>query len=127
MRRIVTTALVLVAALVAVPQSADAQTNAPARDGFFIGLGLGGGSFGCTDCGDRQSGVSGHLKLGTAVSEQLLLFGMRRLEEVLRERHEVVVCAPDREQSASSHSLSTNSPEPRGPTRRSGFLSLAGE
>lgn len=72
MRRIVTTAWVLVAALVAVPQSAYAQ-DAPARDGFFIGLGLGGGSFGCTDCGDRQSGVSGHLKLGTAVSEQLLL------------------------------------------------------
>lgn len=73
MRRIVTTAWVLVAALVAVPQSAFAQTNAPTRDGFFIGLGLGGGSFGCTDCGDRQSGISGHLKLGSAVSEQLLL------------------------------------------------------
>jgi hypothetical protein len=73
MRRFATTALILTAALVAMPQDADAQMNAPARDGFFIGFGLGGGSFGCTDCGDRQSGVSGHFKLGGAVSERVLL------------------------------------------------------
>jgi hypothetical protein len=73
MRRLVTIAWVLAAALAAVPQDADAQVGAPERDGFFIGLGLGGGSFGCSDCGDRQSGLSGHLKLGGAVSSQLLL------------------------------------------------------
>lgn len=74
MRRTATMAWLLVAALVAVPQGADAQ-NAPARDGFFIGFGLGGGSFGCADCGDRQSGLSGHLKLGTTLSPRLL-FGV---------------------------------------------------
>lgn len=68
MRRLVMS-LVLAAALVAVPQNAHAQ----ARDGFFIGLGIGGGSFGCSGCVDRQSGVSGHLKLGTTLNQQLLL------------------------------------------------------
>lgn len=67
------TVLSLMVALAALPQVAQAQGMAPTRDGFFIGLGLGGGSFGCTDCTDRQSGVTGHLKLGTSVSPQLLL------------------------------------------------------
>lgn len=72
MRRFATMTGLLIAALVAVPQDADAQVS-PARDGFFIGVGLGGGSFGCSTCPDRQSGVSGHLKLGTTMSDQLLL------------------------------------------------------
>jgi hypothetical protein len=72
MRRLVTTVGLLLAALVAVPQVAHAQAT-PARDGFFIGFGLGGGSFGCSGCGDRQSGVGGHLKLGTTLNPQLLL------------------------------------------------------
>lgn len=72
MKRGITLALMLATALVVVPQAVSAQA-APARDGFFIGLGLGGGSFGCSGCGDRQSGVSGQLKLGGAVSDALLL------------------------------------------------------
>jgi len=69
MYRTIGMALVMAAALIAAPQAADAQ----AREGFFIGVGVGGGSFGCAECGDRQSGLSGQLNLGTAVSQQLLL------------------------------------------------------
>lgn len=36
--------------------------------------------------------------------------GLRRLEEELKKSHDVFVCAPDREQSASSHSLSLSRP-----------------
>lgn len=36
--------------------------------------------------------------------------GIRRLEDELRRNHEVMVCAPDREQSAASHSLSLSRP-----------------
>lgn len=73
MRRLVTIGWVLAAALVTLPQDSAAQASTAAHEGFFIGLGLGGGSFGCAGCGDRQSGMSGYLKLGGAVSPQLLL------------------------------------------------------
>lgn len=69
MYRSMTMAFALAAALTIVPTQGEAQT----REGFFIGFGLGGGSFGCTDCGDRQSGVSAQLNLGGALSDQLLL------------------------------------------------------
>ncbi len=36
--------------------------------------------------------------------------GILRLEERLRKNHDVLLCAPDREQSASSHSLSLSRP-----------------
>ncbi|HSG98804.1 MAG TPA: 5'/3'-nucleotidase SurE [candidate division Zixibacteria bacterium] len=36
--------------------------------------------------------------------------GLRRLEEALRREFDVLVCAPDREQSAASHSLSLSRP-----------------
>lgn len=39
----------------------------------LIGVGLGGGSFGCGECGQREAGLTGHLKLGGSVSQQLLL------------------------------------------------------
>jgi hypothetical protein len=72
MRRLVTVAGAVVAAIAIAAQDSHAQMNAPVRDGFFIGLGLGGGSFGCSGCVDRQSGMSGHLKLGTALNSQWL-------------------------------------------------------
>jgi hypothetical protein len=46
------------------------------RSGFFIGLGLGYGSLDltCDGCDfDRQSGLSGYLRLGGAVSDRVLL------------------------------------------------------
>jgi hypothetical protein len=73
MRRLVTVACVALVATAVVAQDTHAQMNAPAREGFFIGLGLGGGSFGCSGCNERESGLSGHLKLGGTLNSQWLL------------------------------------------------------
>ena len=47
--------------------------NTPARDGFWLNVGLGYGSLGCEDCGSREGGLSGGLALGGAVSPRVLL------------------------------------------------------
>jgi opacity protein-like surface antigen len=60
------------ASLALLPGEAAAQ-NPQTREGFFIGLGLGAGSFGCEDCGQRESGVAGHLKAGSALSPKFLV------------------------------------------------------
>lgn len=54
-------------------QNVAAQSRPQTREGFFIGFGLGWGSMGCKDCGSRESGFSGYLKLGGTVNQQLLL------------------------------------------------------
>ena len=66
---------VAAAALVALlgVQNGAAQSRPQTREGFFIGFGLGVGSLGCQDCGSRESGFSGYLKLGGTVNEKLLL------------------------------------------------------
>jgi len=72
MRRFMT---VLLAATLAFAPGAAAQ-NVPLRDGFWIGLGLGAGSlgFGGDVSGvDRETGLSGYLKLGATVSQHFLL------------------------------------------------------
>lgn len=43
------------------------------RDGFWFTLGMGVGSLGCSDCGDRTNGLSGGLGLGGTVSPHVLL------------------------------------------------------
>ena len=50
----------------------DAAAQAPARDGFFIGVGVGWGSFGLQNVEERASGVSGYLKVGSALSPTVL-------------------------------------------------------
>lgn len=71
MKRIIF-ALPLALAVMASPLQA--QGHPQAREGFFAGFGLGWGSLGCSDCsGERESGLSGFLKLGGTVNEQLLL------------------------------------------------------
>jgi hypothetical protein len=55
----------------AVANSASGQ-QAEARQGFWIGGGLGYGSLGCDGC-DRLGGVSGYLKLGGTLRENVLL------------------------------------------------------
>lgn len=60
------------AALVVLPQDAEAQ-RPQTREGFYIGFGLGGGSFGCSDCTSREGSVTGQLRLGGALNQQLLL------------------------------------------------------
>jgi hypothetical protein len=44
-----------------------------ARDGFWIGGGLGYGSLGCEGCTDRTGAPSGYLKLGTTLRPNILL------------------------------------------------------
>jgi hypothetical protein len=66
---------VLLGATLAVTSSAAAQ-HAQAREGFWIGFGLGAGSlgFGGDVSGvDRETGLSGYFKLGAAVSPHFLL------------------------------------------------------
>lgn len=53
--------------------AAPASAQAPARDGFFIGFGLGWGSLGIEDGDERESGGAGYLKLGGALSDKVLL------------------------------------------------------
>ena len=47
--------------------------GAPARDGFWLNVGLGYGSLGCEGCESREGGLSGGLALGGAVSPRVLL------------------------------------------------------
>ena len=56
--------------LLSLPTDLHAQSN---RDGFFIGLGLGAGSLGVEDADDRESGLSGHFRIGAAVSDAGML------------------------------------------------------
>lgn len=73
MRRLLPICGILVALLVAVPQSVHAQGRPQTREGFFIGFGFGGGWFGCEGCGDREASTAGHLKLGGTLRPNLLL------------------------------------------------------
>lgn len=73
MTRSITLCGALLALLVAIPQSVEGQDRPQTREGFFIGFGLGGGSFGCEGCGDRQSGAAAHIKLGGAIRPNVLL------------------------------------------------------
>jgi hypothetical protein len=74
MNRFVGILLVLLCASLVLPDQSAAQSRPQTREGFFIGFGLGWGSLGCSDCsGDRESGLSGYLKLGGTVNDRLLL------------------------------------------------------
>lgn len=70
-------ALAVVALLgVAQPLAAQHRGGYLARQGFFIGVGLGYGSagFSCSGCPtDRTSGISGNFRLGTALNPNLTL------------------------------------------------------
>lgn len=69
--RTLITAAVMTAVLAT---TAAAQESPHNRDGFFLGAGLGWGSMGCSVCeGERESGLSGFLKLGGTVNPQFLL------------------------------------------------------
>ena len=75
MKRIATLAA---AALLVASASASAQ-NAQVRDGFTFSFGLGGGSaaLSCPGCGTtpRETGGSGYLRLGGAISPSLVIAG----------------------------------------------------
>lgn len=73
MRQLVTVVWAVVAAIAIATQDAHAQMDTPVREGFFIGLGIGGGSFGCSACSGRESGLSGQLKLGGTLNSRWLV------------------------------------------------------
>ena len=50
----------------------DAQ-QPQARQGFWFSAGLGVGSLGCADCGDRVNSLSGNLSIGGTISPRFLL------------------------------------------------------
>jgi hypothetical protein len=54
---------------------ADMSSGQPhAREGFWIGVGLGAGSLGCEVCeGERETSWSGNLKLGGTINRRFLL------------------------------------------------------
>jgi hypothetical protein len=52
---------------------APAAANAQERSGFWFNGGLGWGSLGCEDCGDRLGGLSGGLAIGGTLSQKLVL------------------------------------------------------
>ena len=52
---------------------ARAQELPQTREGFFIGFGLGWGSYGCSDCDAREGGLAAYLKLGGTLSQRILL------------------------------------------------------
>ncbi|HEX7122116.1 MAG TPA: outer membrane beta-barrel protein [Gemmatimonadaceae bacterium] len=68
-RRLTLTALMLTVAA-AMPLAAQQSSE---RQGFWFNLGLGTGSFGCSDCGDRVNGFSGGLAIGGTINEHVLL------------------------------------------------------
>jgi hypothetical protein len=75
---IAVSALCVLAAAPLQAQKGLVEVPTNAREGFWIGFGLGGGSIGssCPSCGtDRTSGVTGFLRLGGTLSQHVLLGG----------------------------------------------------
>lgn len=68
-------ALLAVAPQEGVAQDSEEAENKHARSGFWFNGGLGGGSLGCSDCGDRETGLTGNLTFGGTVSPKVLLAG----------------------------------------------------
>jgi hypothetical protein len=62
-----------VPAFAQVPVS-NAGSRLQTREGFWFNAGMGFGSLGCDNCdGARESGLSGGLSLGTAITDRLML------------------------------------------------------
>lgn len=47
--------------------------NPHSRDGFWFNIGMGAGSLGCDNCDGRETGFSGGLSLGGALSQKVML------------------------------------------------------
>lgn len=92
MKRTLGTAILCLGLMVIGTQDAAGQDRPQVREGFFIGFGLGWGSLSCDNCGgERESGLSGFLKLGGTINEKLLLGfesnGWTKEEEGVRLSH----------------------------------------
>lgn len=55
------------------PQQQQSKGGKHRRDGFWFNAGLGHGSLGCRECGDRRGSWSGGLALGGTISQKVLL------------------------------------------------------
>ncbi len=73
MRGLQATVLVLFTLIVGTDMGKPLSGQAPARDGFFIGFGVGGGSVAFEDESDREGSGVGHFKIGGALSDHVLL------------------------------------------------------
>ena len=73
MRGLQFTIVVLLALIVGIGAAQPLSGQAPARDGFFIGFGVGGGSLGFEDDSERESSFTGYFKIGGALSDKVLL------------------------------------------------------
>ncbi len=71
MRRLPFAISMLLTLFVSISPPVNAQ--APARDGFFIGFGVGAGSLGFEDDSEREVGGAGYFKIGGALSDKVLL------------------------------------------------------
>lgn len=63
----------LVGAVTLATSPAFGQGHAQTRQGFWFNGGLGYGSLGCNECGDRTGGLSGGLSVGATLNSHLLL------------------------------------------------------
>ena len=73
MRSLPFTITILLALFVSIGTAQPLSGQAPARDGFFIGFGGGGGSIGFEGDSEREVGGAGYFKIGGALSDKVLL------------------------------------------------------
>ena len=72
MRYFTLAAFATIALLATSASQVDAQ-KPQVRQGFWFSAGLGVGSLGCADCGDRVNSLSGNLSIGGTISPRFLL------------------------------------------------------
>lgn len=70
--RMVAGAVVLLAGGTSVASAQDGDSKHQ-RNGFWLNFGLGAGSLGCDDCGDRESGFSGGFGIGGTLSQKVVI------------------------------------------------------
>jgi hypothetical protein len=64
---------ILLTLIVGIGTAQQLSGQAPARDGFFIGFGVGGGSNGFEGDEEREAGGTGYFKIGGALSDKVFL------------------------------------------------------
>ncbi len=72
-RRLLTTTVLASSAVLFTSTVLAAQSKPQVREGFWITVGIGGGSFGCDDCDSREGGGTAQLALGGSLSQRLQL------------------------------------------------------
>ena len=73
MRSLQPTKVALLILIVCLGAARPLSAQAPARDGFFIGFGVGGGSMSFEGDSEREAGGTAYFKIGGALSDKVLL------------------------------------------------------